>query len=164
MDMAEDDASELALYRAIARRVRLARIKEGLTPAELAERVGVKTSYMITLERGFANPTAKTLHRVATALGIEPAELLPGPAHPEIQSADLERISRLCENIVSLILERQKQLEENIKKDVDAALMLREVLAVLKPLEQPSERVSTPEASDPESAEGCGPANEAGRK
>jgi|ERR1700733_3388282 len=132
----ELSAAELELFKAVARRMRAARMKEGLTHAALAERIGVKTSYIFTLERGTANPTLKTLHRVATALKLDPAELLPGSAHPEIQSADLERIRQLCEGVESLLSEWRHDQEEVLKKESNAAGILQEALAGLRTLER----------------------------
>lgn len=135
---------EVELLRAVARRMRLARIKEGLTHAELAEKAGLKKSYVFELERGTGNPTLKMINRVATALGVEPAELLPGSVRPQLPLADLERLRRLCERAESLIAERRTQQEEILKIDSDAARMFREALEGLTPLEQPADSSSAP--------------------
>ncbi len=42
---------------------------DGMSCEELAEKVGVSTAYIGRLERGTANPSLKTLQRIATALG-----------------------------------------------------------------------------------------------
>lgn len=42
---------------------------DGMSCEELAEKVGVSTAYIGRLERGTANPSLKTLQRIAAALG-----------------------------------------------------------------------------------------------
>lgn len=56
---------EFALIRAILD----ARREKGITQKELSERTGIAQSDISKLENGNANPSVKTLERVATALG-----------------------------------------------------------------------------------------------
>ena len=53
----------------VARFVLGLRQQYGLTQEQLAERAGLKRSYIARLESGDANPTVTTLHRLARALG-----------------------------------------------------------------------------------------------
>lgn len=57
-------------------KVRERRTALGLSQEELAFRAGMKRSYLSDLERGVRNPTVRALGRLATALGLEPWELL----------------------------------------------------------------------------------------
>ena len=45
-----------------------ARIETGLTKKELSEKTGISQAYISRLEHGTANPSIKTLQRIATAL------------------------------------------------------------------------------------------------
>ncbi len=56
---------EFALIRAILD----ARREKGITQKELSERTGIAQSDISKLENGSANPSVKTLKRVAAALG-----------------------------------------------------------------------------------------------
>lgn len=47
------------------------RLKQGLTQAELAKKIGTKQSAISRLERGSYNPTVAFLRKLATALGAE---------------------------------------------------------------------------------------------
>lgn len=47
------------------------RIKQGLTQAELAKKLGTKQSAISRLERGTYNPTLAFLRKLAKALGTE---------------------------------------------------------------------------------------------
>lgn len=55
---------EFALIRAVIE----ARMRKGLTQAELAERIGTKQSVISRLEIGRANPTVSFLKKLASAL------------------------------------------------------------------------------------------------
>lgn len=64
---AEWDAQ--AAERELTRKIVEARVAEGLTQAELAERCGMRASNLCRLENGNANPSVATLVRVARGLG-----------------------------------------------------------------------------------------------
>lgn len=64
------------LVRLLGRNVREARQRKGLTQEALALEADMKRSYLSELEAGKRNPTVRALGRLATALGVEPAELL----------------------------------------------------------------------------------------
>ena len=52
------------------------RIKNGVSQAALAEKLGYSISYISKLERGQMNPTLRTLFDLADSLGIEPDVLV----------------------------------------------------------------------------------------
>lgn len=64
---AEYDAlePEFAVMRAIID----ARIENGLTQKQLSEKTGISQADISRIERGTANPSVKTLQRIAEALG-----------------------------------------------------------------------------------------------
>lgn len=53
----------------IMRQIVEARIKEGLTQQELADRCGMKASNLCRLENGNGNPSVATLEKIARGLG-----------------------------------------------------------------------------------------------
>jgi transcriptional regulator with XRE-family HTH domain len=60
----------------IARNVRQARKRAGLSQADVATRSGFSDSYLSEIERGRTNPSAEVLERIAQTLGLRPYQLL----------------------------------------------------------------------------------------
>ncbi|MBB5772091.1 transcriptional regulator with XRE-family HTH domain [Brevundimonas vesicularis] len=54
----------------VGRNVRRARIEQGLTQEELADRANTSQFYISSLEAGRRNPTVETVHALAIALGL----------------------------------------------------------------------------------------------
>ena len=55
--------------RDVMRQIVEARMEEGLTQQELAERCGMKASNLCRLENGNGNPSVATLEKIARGLG-----------------------------------------------------------------------------------------------
>lgn len=82
-------------------RLRETRIARGMTQAVLAERAEVSVAYIGRLERGEAAPGIDLVARLATALGVKMAELLPeSDPPPDAVSVLRERCRSLFEEIV----------------------------------------------------------------
>lgn len=60
---------EQSAKRDVMRQIVEARMKEGLTQQELAERCGMKASNLCRLENGNGNPSVATLEKIARVLG-----------------------------------------------------------------------------------------------
>ncbi|HEX3773738.1 MAG TPA: helix-turn-helix domain-containing protein [Polyangiaceae bacterium] len=110
-------ATDLALR--LAEQVRQLRIQAALTQAELAARAGVTVETVARLERVLrgrlsanANPSLETMERIATALGVDVAELLSTPAKSKprddrlasvlrgVSAATRRRVIRVAEALV----------------------------------------------------------------
>ena len=63
------------IKRAVGKRIKIVRQRNGLTQDQLAEQVGLSPKYISGIERGVENPTMDILLRVATMLGVEPYDL-----------------------------------------------------------------------------------------
>jgi transcriptional regulator with XRE-family HTH domain len=59
----------------LGRRVKDLRLSLKMTQADLAEEAEIRRALVIEIERGGANPTLDSIIRIATALGVESAEL-----------------------------------------------------------------------------------------
>ena len=60
---------EQSAERDVMRQIVEARMEEGLTQQELAERCGMKASNLCRLENGNGNPSVATLEKIARGLG-----------------------------------------------------------------------------------------------
>ncbi len=96
------------VYDRIGDRIRELRAAQGMSQAELAERVGLTDEAVSRAERGVTLPTVRTLGSIARALGVGLAELAEGGAPAgspprtvasdelaEYASPELKRLRRL---------------------------------------------------------------------
>lgn len=61
----------------IAKQVRSARVKAGLTQLELGEKAGLSTNYISRIERADVTPTVETIEKIVKALRLKSSDLLP---------------------------------------------------------------------------------------
>ncbi len=61
----------------IGDQVKKARVRALLTQEELAERAGIGTATLNRIEKDRVEPHFRTIRKLAAALGVDPAELLP---------------------------------------------------------------------------------------
>lgn len=64
------------MRRLVGTNVRRLRLARELTQERFAELSGLSQQYISDLERGRRNPTVVTLHEIATALDVQPVDLL----------------------------------------------------------------------------------------
>lgn len=111
--MPKDQLNEL-----IGRNIRRFRKENKLTQEQLAERVGVSTSFCANIERGGRSMRIQVLAKFANALHVSVDSLVRDPS--ELQSAHAENIrvllaetpenvSALAEDIVRLLVSRQEK-------------------------------------------------------
>lgn len=60
----------------LARNLRLARARAGVSQEELADRAGIDRTYVSGIERGIRNPTITILAKLAGELDMSASELL----------------------------------------------------------------------------------------
>ena len=63
---------------ALADNVKSYRNRLGLSQEDLADAAGLHRTYISGIERGIRNPSISIVAKLATALGVEPADLLSG--------------------------------------------------------------------------------------
>ena len=64
------------VQQVIARNVKQARKRIGLSQADVAKGAGLSDSYLSEIERARRNPSAEALQRLAETLGLRPYQLL----------------------------------------------------------------------------------------
>jgi transcriptional regulator with XRE-family HTH domain len=87
--------TEPAAIDVVARNLRLARGRLGLTIDQLAARAGVSKGALVGLENAAANPNLATLVRLADALAMPISELVAGPAGPDIRVVSPDDVEAL---------------------------------------------------------------------
>ena len=65
------------LYKKFGKRLREVRNKKGVSQEALAHLAGLHRTYVSSVERGERNITILNIYRLAKALQVKPAELLP---------------------------------------------------------------------------------------
>ena len=83
------------LAAVIGAAARAARMKTGLTQAEVAELLGIATEVYGRLERGAMLPSVETLMRISASLGVPPNQLLGlgGPEERGVERSEARRDS-----------------------------------------------------------------------
>lgn len=89
-------------YKAMGRRIRMKRKEQGFTQAELAEQVGISTSFMGHIERGTRIASVDTLVRLSAIMkvsidalitGLDPLPTEPGQATSKMRTLnDMMRV------------------------------------------------------------------------
>jgi transcriptional regulator with XRE-family HTH domain len=69
---------EIDFLRSLGDRLRERRVTRGWTQAQLADQCGFHRTFIGSVERGERNLSILNLRRIATALRVPPADLLPG--------------------------------------------------------------------------------------
>jgi transcriptional regulator with XRE-family HTH domain len=88
------------IVRRFAARLRELRRSRGFSQAELARRAVVTPSYVARLEAGGAAPGIDLVDRLAQALGVTPADLLPTQTPPDTDVVLRERVTALFQTLL----------------------------------------------------------------
>ena len=109
------------IYVDLARRLREARRKRGLTQAELAEKAGMTRTALVTVERGKQRLAVHHLVALANALEMEPAMLLPklGDLAERVEQAMQE--AGLSPEIVAWASQATEDIDQDGNGDGSAA-------------------------------------------
>jgi transcriptional regulator with XRE-family HTH domain len=96
-------------FRALlAKNLKLARSRSGLTQQSLAERCGLSTNYLATVEIGGKFPSADTLEKMTVALKLKPYELF-------LDDDDIEAFNR--EELIARYTEKAKRyVQDGLEK------------------------------------------------
>lgn len=79
------------LQRRLGQNLRRLRKAKGLSQEAFADTVPIHRTYMGGLERGERNVTLRTVERIASSLGVDPAELLGKPEPVPKNEASTEK-------------------------------------------------------------------------
>ncbi|MGI5122353.1 helix-turn-helix domain-containing protein [Marinactinospora thermotolerans] len=88
-------AETAAALRVVARNVRAARVRAGLTLEELSRRAQVSKGALVGLEKAQGNPNLATLVRLADTLGISVSALMQGPPEGRVRVVAADAVAPL---------------------------------------------------------------------
>lgn len=100
-------------YKAIGKRIKIARIKADLTQEKLSEMVGVSPTHMSNVETGTTRVSLTTIVGIANALGITSDDLL-------CDSVIKAKVQ--FEKDIALVLEDCDEYEIRVIRDLAAAM------------------------------------------
>lgn len=107
-------------YKAIGKRIKIARIKADLTQERLAENVGVSATYMSNIETGTTRVSLTTLVTIANALSVTVDDLL----CDNVKKArvpfekDIAGILESCDEYeIRMITDMAQALKDTLRKD-----------------------------------------------
>jgi len=88
----------------------------------LAEKVGISTQYIGTLEIKGKFPSSEMVHKLATALGIDPTELFSKEMNPKIARINSQKVvvedigEEVNQLVAGFFAERIRKLDDEIGK------------------------------------------------
>ena len=100
------DDVERAFNAEIGRRVRVARARAKLTQELLARKAGLTRGSITNIESGAQAPPPYRLVRLASALQVEPADLLPGLEEPGHASELPDYLADTVASVTSVAFEQ----------------------------------------------------------
>ncbi|MCL2186549.1 MAG: helix-turn-helix domain-containing protein [Treponema sp.] len=83
--------------RYIIEKIKVIRIKNGVSQMELSLRSNLSQSFIANLEKGKKQPSVFTLIRIAEALNVNPQEFFPEPIDSSTKEQIKEKIRKLLE-------------------------------------------------------------------
>ena len=104
------------ILKRMGARIKLARIKKGLTQSQLSELISVDPSYISNIENGKKNISVVVLVRLVDELGITPNDLLCDSIKtttPEVQSEYLKLIENCTPKQIRLVTNLAKGIIED---------------------------------------------------
>ena len=117
-----DDPDDIV--KQVAQRLQEARQRAGLSQVVLAERAGVKQTYIYELEYGTTNLTIKTLDKMARALNVDIRDLFPGPPLAVPTGGDLKHLRHVLDGLLATIKdhladEQRRTADEKRRADAE---------------------------------------------
>ncbi len=118
-------------YKAIGKRIKIARIKADLTQEQLAERVGISPTHLSNIETGTTRVSLTTMVGLANALKVTADDVLcDNVVHAKVQ---FERdISQLLESCDAYEIRIVKEMAETLISSLRKGNSLRDQTQLIK--------------------------------
>jgi transcriptional regulator with XRE-family HTH domain len=129
------------LLTTVALRLKQARQKMNLTQKEVAEKAGLKQSYIFELESGRTNITLRTLGKMAEVLSVDARDFFPEGQLRSDSFATLAMLTGVLEKITIALQEREEQETKRQAQDRELLAELRSFTALRNFLERDAKSV-----------------------
>ncbi len=107
-------------YRAIGKRIKIARIRADLTQEALADRVNLSPSHMSNIETGTTRVSLTTIVNLANALGVTVDDLLCdnlAHARPQLERDIQEALADCGEDELRLVKEVSRSVLDAVRRN-----------------------------------------------
>ncbi|MCR4771163.1 MAG: helix-turn-helix domain-containing protein [Oscillospiraceae bacterium] len=107
-------------YKAIGKRIKIARINTDMTQEALADRIGLSPSHMSNIETGSTRVSLTTIVNLANALGVTVDDLLCdnlAHARPQLEGDIWETLAGCGEDELRLVKEVSRSLLEAVRRN-----------------------------------------------
>ena len=108
----EAPAEQDEFLQAIGAKIREARLRAGLTGAQVAEATGTAKTWVYAVEDGRQNFTIQALRRLLRALDLDFRDVLPSTPDLAAETARVRRLHRLSSSLILLSGDLTQQLNE----------------------------------------------------
>jgi transcriptional regulator with XRE-family HTH domain len=128
------------IVRIVAQRLQDIRTASGLSQTQLAERAGVKQTYIYELEYGDTNFTIKTLDKMAKALNADIRDMFPGPALALPSGGDLKHLHTRLDELLAMVKEylsseQRRAVDEQKRYEAEVSRRRRNELNFMQELQ-----------------------------
>jgi transcriptional regulator with XRE-family HTH domain len=129
------------ILRVVGLRIKEARQKNNLTQKDIAEKAGLKQSYVFELETGRSNITLRTLARMADVLELDIRDLLPEGKSTVPSPAAFAMLCGVLEKMTAMLQEREQEAAKRQALDTELLAELRSFADLKKSIEWASQPV-----------------------
>ena len=152
------------VLKIVGLRLKEARQRNKLTQKDLAEKAGLKQSYVFELESGRTNISLRTLAKMADVLELDVRDLLPEGKSSTPSPATFAMLCGVLENLTAILQEREQEAAKRQALDEDLVAELRSFAALKISLEQAAQPVQGLPSVGPVLSEPGRPGSRAARR
>jgi transcriptional regulator with XRE-family HTH domain len=152
------------VLKVVGLRLKEARQKINLTQKELADRAGLKQSYVFELETGRTNISLRTLARMADVFEMDIRDFLPEGKSTPTSPAAFAMLVGVLEKMTEILQQREEEAAKRQAVDAQLVAELRSFAALKDSLARAAQPVQEPPTTKPFQSEAGRSGGEARRR
>jgi transcriptional regulator with XRE-family HTH domain len=152
------------VLKVVGLRLKEARQKINLTQKELADRAGLKQSYVFELETGRTNISLRTLARMADVFEMDIRDFLPEGKSTPTSPAAFAMLVGVLEKLTEILQQREEEAAKRQAVDAQLVAELRSFAALKDSLARAAQPVQEPPTTKPSQSEAGRSGGEARRR